>query len=88
MAARGSRKAAERLTEVVVRGDQRKSLEAIRDRLARLLEMAQPNQAAALAKQLTDVISKLDALPTGEEVSPVDDLAKRRATRRAQASGS
>lgn len=64
-------------------GDLRASLEAVRDRL--VAELGKPDSSSAVAslsKQLVDVLLKLDALPT-KEASAVDDLAAKRARRRA-----
>lgn len=83
-----------KLTTVVAAGDHRESLEALRDRLAREIEDGQcckacggpvTSQTAPLAKQLADVLKALAALPSGKEKSIDDDLAERRAARRAQA---
>ena len=72
------------LPEVVANGDLRKSLEAIRDRLATELEAAPSRDCAPLAKQLAQVLHDLDGLP-GEEKSDLDDLQAKRAARRASA---
>ncbi|MGW4476845.1 hypothetical protein ACWENQ_44940 [Nonomuraea sp. NPDC004354] len=69
-----------------VRGDKRAALEAIRDRLAAELVRAKGQAAAAVAKELRSTIDAIEALPGGE-VSAVDDLAAKRATRRADAAG-
>jgi hypothetical protein len=73
-----------RLSTVVKRGDIRESLEAIRDKLAIELEMSPGREAAAVAKQLLEVMSALDALPKAEE-SGLDQLAAARAARRQKA---
>jgi hypothetical protein len=69
----------------VADGDLRASLEALRDHLAVELEQAKPQYAAALAKQLSDVLMKLAGLAPVKE-SKIDDLAKRRAERGAKVS--
>ncbi len=74
--------AGEGFYESVTSGDLRKGLEALRDFLAERLENAEPKSVAPIAKQLADVMKELDSLP-GEEASQVDDLAERRAARRA-----
>lgn len=73
------------LSDAVGTGDLRSSLEAIRDKLATELEDAPARECAPLARQLTDVLVKLAALPA-EEKSALDDLAERRATRQAKVS--
>jgi hypothetical protein len=70
------------LPAVVARGDRRESLRAIRDRLADELQHAEGRDVAPIAKQLTEVIREIDALPNAAEVSEVADLAKRRESRR------
>ncbi|MGW4426420.1 hypothetical protein [Streptosporangium sp. NPDC004631] len=76
-----------RVSTVVSEGDRRASLEAIRDKLARELTGATGRDAAVIAKELRAVLADLDALPGGKEVSKVDELAARRADRRADAAG-
>ena len=73
------------LAEAVASGDRTAALTALADHLTGLLIDATPRDAAALARQLRDVLRDLDAQPR-EEASPVDDLATRRANRRASAS--
>ena len=73
------------LVDAVAGGDRRKSLEAIRDKLAAELRDTVGRDAAALAKELRAVISELDGLPGGKERSTVDELAARRAGRLADA---
>jgi hypothetical protein len=63
------------ISEVVGAGQTRASLEAVRDRLALLLEDAPARDAAALARQLTIVLEKIDKLPGGEEASNLDRIA-------------
>lgn len=74
------------LGEVVADGDRRKSLEAIRNYLAVELAQSSGRDVAAIARELREVIRELDSLPTSEEVSGVDQLARRRANRRDSAS--
>jgi hypothetical protein len=66
-------------------GDRRRLLEAIRDRLARDLDMAPAAVSAQLAAQLRATSAELDALPAPEETSVLDQIAARRAARRAAA---
>lgn len=69
-------------------GNRRQLLEAVRDRLAEELLAAEGRDVAALAKELRATVAELESLPGGKEVSPLDDLAARRAARRAEAAGS
>lgn len=69
----------------VASGDRRRALVALRDRLVAAIEETEGFHVAPLAKQLTDVLAQLDQLKE-PEVSARDDLAKRRAERRAGAS--
>lgn len=73
------------LIKAVQSGDDRKSLIAIRDVLAKRLDEAEPRESAAIARQLVDVIGRIRMLP-GEEKSDLDDLADRRKKRRAAVS--
>jgi hypothetical protein len=73
------------LTEVVALGERRRSLESLRDVLASTIAAADPENVAALAKQLRDTMTEIAELPVPKEVSPVDELAKQRAARRATA---
>ncbi|KAB8179144.1 hypothetical protein FH609_004170 [Streptomyces sp. 3MP-14] len=68
-------------------GDRRAILEAVRDRLAVELAAVEGKDAAAVAKELRATVAELESLPGGKEVSPLDELAARRAERRADASG-
>lgn len=72
------------LAEAVAARDHRAALQALADHLTGLLLAATPRDAAALARQLRDVLAELDAQPA-EEASPVDDLAAKRTARRAAA---
>jgi hypothetical protein len=83
------------LPTVVSSEDRRASLSAIRDRVARELVGAEGRDVAALSKELREVIREIDSLPTAERVTPLDklagavtdDLAQRRASRLADATG-
>jgi hypothetical protein len=59
-------------------------LEALRDHLARQLEDAEPRECAAIARQLASVLAQLEAMAPPKK-SRADELAKRRAARRAAA---
>ncbi len=58
-------------------------LRALRDHLVDLLQDAAPSVAAPLAKQLAEVMAKLEAEAPQRTESAVDDLASARARRRA-----
>ena len=72
----------EGLVAAAASGDRRAALLALRDELARRLVDAE-RDAAPLARQLTIVLREIEQLPVPGEKSRVDDLAKRRARRRA-----
>lgn len=73
----------ESLSAVVAAGDMRDSLIAVRDLLARSLEQCDSmRDLAALSRQLTSVMTQLDALPDATEVSRADDLKAKRDARR------
>lgn len=77
------------LSEEVASGDVRRSLTALRDHLAQALENCRRADAVApIARQLADVIERLEKLPDENRESAVDDLTKRRSARRAAAAGS
>jgi hypothetical protein len=78
---------ADSLPDVLATGDYRRSLEAIRDRLAGELSDAVGRDVAPVAKELRTVIAEIERLPGGERVSKVDELAARRARRIADAQG-
>lgn len=63
------------LSDVVKKGGLRESLEAQRDDLATRLEVAADREAAGLHRQLSIVLEKLNKLPTGREVTPLDRIA-------------
>ncbi|WP_157251108.1 hypothetical protein [Nonomuraea typhae] len=75
------------LVEEVGSGDRRRALKALRDKLAAELSGSEGRTSAALAKELVAVLRELDSLPLPKEASSVDDLAAKRAARRAGASG-
>lgn len=74
------------LPEAVTEG-RRQGLESLRDFLADSLLEVKPEQRAPLARQLTIVLEQLDNLPGGEEINPVDELARKRTERRSGAQG-
>jgi hypothetical protein len=65
-------------------GDHRISLEAMRDKLADSMNLAEPNEIAPIAARLQAVLAELASLPS-VEASEVDELASRRDARRAAA---
>ena len=67
------------LVAAAASGDRAATLRALRDRLA--LEVETSNSArdvAALSRQLTDVLSLIEALPKPAEGTPLDELTQRR----------
>jgi hypothetical protein len=71
------------LPQIILAGDRRASLEAIRDHVAAELAVAGEQYVAGLARELRAVIAELDSLPGVREGSTSDDLVARRAARRA-----
>lgn len=63
------------LSTVVKEGDYVGSLTALRDHLAKLLDDALPNEAASIARQLSLVLDKINALPEAKEASRLDGIA-------------
>jgi hypothetical protein len=66
------------LTEAVKAGH-REALEAMRDKLAADMELAEPAVVAQIAGRLQAVLKELAELGGTEEVSPLDTIAARRA---------
>lgn len=63
-------------------GDQRTSLEAIRDQLARALDECRTSETGSLSRQLTSVLAALASLPSAAAAEDtVDELARKRAER-------
>ena len=69
-----------------VQGDRRGALEAIRANLAARLDGCEDREAASVARQLIAVLGEIEALPIAKESDPVNDLATKRAKRRAASS--
>ena len=69
----------------VASGDERRALRAMRDRLAADMDRAEASYVAQIAARLQSVVERLAELgPEPDELeSPSDDIAKRRAARRA-----
>lgn len=71
------------LSDVVHAGDRRASLEALRDTLATAIDNCDSlRDLAALSARLTDVLIQIESMPATAEVSPADEIAERRASRR------
>lgn len=70
-------------------GDRRSTLEAMRDRLATVIDSddADARTIAGLSKELRAVVQELDSLPNGEKVDTVDEIAEQRRKRLAAAAG-
>jgi hypothetical protein len=73
--------------EDVGTAEHRKGLEALRDVLTKRLAEAGNRDTAPIAGQLRAVLKELAALPAVTEASAVDDLAAKRARRRAASTG-
>ena len=73
------------IADAAAGGDRRKTLEAIRDKLARDMDDAPPAVSAQLAGQLVKVLAELAELGNPEKVSALDELANRRKDRLAAA---
>lgn len=71
------------LPDAISSGDLRTQLIALRDLLTERIAAAEPKETAPLARQLADVLVRIAGLP-GDEKSGLDDLAAKRAKRRAQ----
>lgn len=69
------------LPEAVQEG-YRQGLEELRDVLAASILAVEPHSRAPLARQLTIVLEKLENLPGGEGVNPLDEVARKRRERR------
>lgn len=74
------------LEQAMASGSRRDALVALRDHLAQRLLVADKD-AAPLARQLTIVLREIAELPALDKESSLDDLAKRRASRRAASTG-
>jgi hypothetical protein len=71
------------LTQAAAGGDQRATLEALRNRLAADIDDCDSKRdLAALSKQMVDVLAAIAELPEGRETSAADEIAARRAARR------
>ncbi len=73
------------VAEVAASGDTRKTLEALRDALARQLDACEPAVAAQISGQLRQVLKDLQALPAPKGGSKREDAKQKRAARRVAA---
>jgi len=73
------------IAEVAATGDRRKTLEAMRDKLARDMDEAPPAVVAQIAGRLSAILTELDEMPDTEKRSTLDELVARRANRIAAA---
>lgn len=72
------------IADVAEAGNRGNTLRTLRDRIAyQLDETSSARDVASLSKRLMEVLAQIDGLPAGEKLSPADEIAKRRATRRA-----
>jgi hypothetical protein len=62
-------------------------LKALRTKLFAELADAAGRDVAAIARELRAVMAEIETLPSERKDSPVDDLAAKRASRRAAAAG-
>jgi hypothetical protein len=63
--------------EAAKTGDRRRALEVLRDTLAERLDTAQAEIHAQLAAQYRATLLEIEAMSSGEGVSPADDAASR-----------
>ena len=68
--------------------DPRDRLEALRDHFASRLPDAADRDATAIGRLIKDIDADLAKMPTPGKVSDADEIAARRAARRASSSGS
>ena len=71
------------VADVAASGDERATLEAVRDRLARAMDEAPDAVVAQVAGRLQHVLARLAELGAPEKESLTDVLAERRAAREA-----
>lgn len=73
--------------DVITQGNRHQSLETLRDRLAKEIDESIGRDVAVLVKELRATMAELYAIPGEREGSKSDELAARRASRRAGAAG-
>jgi hypothetical protein len=72
------------ISDAVATGNRVVALEALRARLAEEIDLCDSSkELPALVLRLTDVLTQLDSMPSSEQVSAADEIAERRASRRA-----
>lgn len=65
-----------KLLDAVRSGDERRTLEELRDEVAVTIEgECSPRDMAALSKRLIEICADLKALPSEEDINPVDEMA-------------
>lgn len=69
------------ISDAASSGDRKRTLEAMRDKLARDMDEAPPAVVAQIAGRLAAILAELDDLGGAGEVSAFDELAKRRSHR-------
>lgn len=70
------------VASVAAEGDIRRTLEALRDSLARQLDACEPAVAAQISGQLRQVLKDLQALPAPKGGSKRDEVKQKREARR------
>jgi hypothetical protein len=73
------------IAEAAATGDRRKTLEAMRDKLARDMDEAPAAVVAQIAGRLSAILTELDEMPDTEKRSTLDELVARRQNRIAAA---
>ena len=73
------------IAEAAATGDRRKTLEAMRDKLARDMDDAPAAVVAQIAGRLSAILAELDEMPDTEKRSTLDELVARRQNRIAAA---
>lgn len=71
--------------DVISEGDRRRSLEALRDKLARAMDEASSGVVPQVAAQLRATLKEIAELPDGKKVTTADELRDRRKARLAAA---
>ena len=73
---------------VLADGSRREALDELRRHLAASIEVAEPKELPALARQMTAVLREIDALPVDSDESGVDEFTKRLSSRRSTSAAS
>ena len=72
------------VSEAESTGNRLAVLEALRARLANEIDACESaKDLPALVLRMTDILTQLDSMPSSEQVSAADEIAERRAARRA-----